>query len=116
MSVFIWTGTSTLEDLNLANASFVAVMQDVLGTRVRQDDGSLCGELEGLPLLAFRERVQIALGVLRATEPEPILRPGISAIFNDDGTFRQGYLISRLSALLAVVEDAIETHQPVRWA
>lgn len=116
MSVTIWTGDSTLDDLNLASASFVAIMQEVLGTPAYQKDGSLYGQLDGVPLLALRERVQIALGALRATEQEVVREPGLYAIYNEDGTFRQGYLISRLSALLAVIETAIECEQPLRWA
>ena len=116
MSVTIWTGPSSEDDLNMANDSFVIIMQDILGFPVRDESMSLCGSLEGERLEFLRDCVQLALRAVRFAGAGTVPPPGIRPTFREDGTFSEGGLHTRLSALLAVIEDAVETGQPIRWS
>ncbi len=103
-------GRFSEDDLNLSNGNFVKLM-DLLDTPI--DTECLCGNLSGIALRDLRKNVSLMLDGVREM---PELDGGTQTIYSGkpggctmiECGWRPGYLESRLSALLAVIEEAIE--------
>ena len=115
MSVSIWTGHSTDHDLNLSNHNFVRLM-DLLG--VDTGDGhSLCGKWEDEQFCDVYARATTALRTIRHfnQEHELIWPPLLSGGVVQTDMQNPAYVANRLSALIAVFEEAIQDGRGVHF-
>jgi len=117
MSVTIYTGTGSDSSLNLSNTNFRRLM-DLVGIELSE---SLCGEFAGAALEDLRQRTLFALESVRAMPALDGGTPSVEFVGARGARcvemgLREGYFESRLSALLAEIEVALETGQPLRYA
>jgi hypothetical protein len=123
MSVSIYLRSSLREEdvneLNLANGNFVRLME-MLDVPIDVEDG-LCGEWRGEQLLHLQANVRIALDGVRAMPEldggtETVERRGAGGCRVIECGHTPGYFEHRLSALLALVEAAIENQEPLLFS
>lgn len=113
MSVTIYSRCTNLDtSLNLSNANFRRLM-DLIGIELGE---SLCGEFAGLGLQDLRDRTLFALDSLRAMPSLDAGTPTVEAVGTHgarwiDVGVREGYYESRLTALLAQLDIALETNE-----
>lgn len=117
MSVSVYSeGYSTEEDMNVSNINFRKLM-DLLDVDYDYDSECLCGRISGPSLLALKQRTAVLLETVRVI-PEldggiidrDLLTGGQRTVENRFINFGwpPGYIESRLSHLLAIIEEAIE--------
>lgn len=117
MSVSIFIGSGSEDDLNVSNENFCRIMA-LLDVDIDLD--SLAGSFEGQALLNLQHKVLLALDVLRMV---PALDGAIGYHRHESGGavliecgISDGYFSDRLPRLLAVIEAAIGAGEPVRYA
>ena len=113
MSVTLWTSTQDENSLNFSNTNFVDIME-FLGFKVLTEHG-LCGSFEDDNLHKLYKLAKISLKTLRLTHSEEELNPPGEGIYMA-GITEPWYLASRLSALVALCEEAIESGDRISYA
>ena len=118
MSVSIWTGQPTIDDLNLSNTNFRMLMSLLGQDKIETSDG-LAGEIlfEQLPTLLWR--IDDALRLITAEPGLDAGRPahvvlGSGPLLIECGQ-STGYLEHRLSALRAIVTRALDNEFSVHY-
>lgn len=115
MSVSIWPGDSSDYDMNLANSNFISLMI-MLDVPIDREYG-LCGRWEGQQLHEITIKAKSLLESLRSSFSERELEwPPNGATICQTDIHHPGYVASRLSAFVAVCEEAIENNVPVHFA
>jgi hypothetical protein len=113
MSVSVWTGQSSVDDLNFSNVNFRALMQ-LLGEPVDSEYGMI-GRLERPDIVRVMGKAQAVLATLRRLyTAKQLALPDAPCVIHT-GVQDPRYLAGRLSDLLAVCGDAIQLNQPIHF-
>ena len=114
MSVSVYLRTDGADvDFNVANDNWTRIVE-LLGLEL---DDHWCGTFEGPALVDLRDRVVFALDAIKAM---PAVDGGTPTVEVGPNHFvcglGEGYFADRLSRLLAVVDRAIATGEPLHYA
>jgi hypothetical protein len=118
MSVSIYNGSGSEDDLNFANANFLRLM-DLVGVDV--DRECLCGTWDGPALRELRDALQFALTSIvhmpdldngRAT----VVHQGPFGCTSIDCGLPAGYFHRALTSILKIVNDSLTAGVPLHYA